>query len=122
MNGSLRWKIVLTLLVVVFGVAYLLPSLPAVQNSGMARFLPDDKISLGLDLKGGIHLTLGVDMDTAMDNNLARMGDDLKVVAREEGVIVLKPKVLKGERIEAVLLKEAQKEELEKLVKESFGN
>ncbi|WP_419779995.1 protein translocase subunit SecD [Maridesulfovibrio sp.] len=122
MNGSLRWKIVLTLLVVVLGVAYLLPSLPAVQNSGMARFLPDDKISLGLDLKGGIHLTLGVDMDKAMDNNLARMADDLKAVAREEGVIVLKPKVLKGERVEAILLKEAQKEKLEKIVKDTFGN
>ncbi len=57
-----------------------------------------------------------------MDNNLARMGDDLKAVAREEGVIVLKPTVLKGERIEAVLLKEAQKDKLEKLVKDTFGN
>ncbi|CCO24318.1 protein translocase subunit SecD [Maridesulfovibrio hydrothermalis] len=122
MNGSLRWKIVLTLLVVVFGVTYLLPSLPAVQNSSMARLLPDDKISLGLDLKGGIHLTLGVDMEKAMDNNLSRMGDDLRATAREEGIIVLKPKVLKGARVEAVLLKQDKKDELDSLVKENFKN
>lgn len=122
MNGSLRWKIVLTLLVVAFGVTYLLPSLPAVQNSGLARMLPDDKISLGLDLKGGIHLTLGVDMEKALDNNLSRMGDDLRAIAREDGIIVLKPKVLKGERVEATLLKQEQKDKLEELVRKSFSN
>ncbi|WP_320170036.1 protein translocase subunit SecD [Maridesulfovibrio sp.] len=122
MNGSLRWKIVLTLLVVVFGVAYLLPSLPAVQKSDLARLLPEDKISLGLDLKGGIHLTLGVDMEKAMENNLSRMGDDLRAIAREDSIIVLKPKVISGERIEAVLLKQDQKEAFEKLVKKSFSN
>ncbi|SME91714.1 protein translocase subunit SecD [Desulfovibrio gilichinskyi] len=122
MNGSLRWRIALTLLVIVLGGAYLLPTLPAIQNSAMARFLPNDKISLGLDLKGGIHLTLGVDMDKALDNTLARMGDDLRAVAREKGIIVLQPDVINGEKIEAVLLKKEQQEELNSLVKKEFNH
>ncbi|OEU66238.1 MAG: protein-export membrane protein SecD [Desulfovibrio sp. S3730MH75] len=122
MNGSLRWRIILALVVILMGVSYLLPSLPAVQDSAIARFLPNDKISLGLDLKGGIHLTLGVDMDKAMDNTLVRLGDDVKVVAREKGIIVLKPKVISGQQIEAVLLKKEQQEELNSLITKDFNN
>jgi preprotein translocase subunit SecD len=87
----------------------MLPSIPGVKESPLGALLPGDSVNLGLDLKGGIHLTLGVDMDTAMHNNLSRLGDDLKAAAREESIFVLRPTVVSASRLELVLLKDDQK-------------
>ncbi len=121
MNGSLRWRIILTLVVLLLGTAYLLPSLPSVDKTALSRFLPEDKINLGLDLKGGIHLTLGVDVKKALDNTLARIGDDLRAVARDEEIMVLKPKVIGGDKLEAVLLRKEQQKGLEKILDKQFN-
>jgi preprotein translocase subunit SecD len=56
--------------------------------------LPSDEINLGLDLKGGIHLTLGVDLDTALANSITSAGQDLRVEARERKILVLRPRLL----------------------------
>lgn len=53
MNEGLRWRLALSLVVFLAAVAYVLPSIPAVKSSPMGRFLPDNRISLGLDLMGG---------------------------------------------------------------------
>lgn len=114
---SLRLRIISALIILVIGLAFMLPSLPGISGSALDKILPGDSINLGLDLKGGIHLTLGVDMDTAMLNNLARLGDDLKAAAREDDVFVLRPNVLSDTRIEIVLLKGDQKDAFEKAIK-----
>ncbi|WP_147821426.1 protein translocase subunit SecD [Salidesulfovibrio onnuriiensis] len=117
---SLRWRIIIALTVLVLGLAYMLPSLPGVQGSSLAKFLPGDSINLGLDLKGGIHLTLGVDLDTALENNLDRIGDDLKAVAKEDDIYLLRPTVMPGDKIQAILLKKEQQEAFEEIVKKNF--
>ena len=90
MSGSLRWRMGLCLAVVLVALMYVLPSIPGVAGSPLARFLPSKTISLGLDLKGGIHLTLGVDMKKALEASLDRMGEDLKATAREKEINVLR--------------------------------
>ncbi|QJB57706.1 protein translocase subunit SecD [Pseudodesulfovibrio sp. zrk46] len=114
---SLRWRIITALVVLALGLAYMMPSLPGVSGSALGKMLPGNPVNLGLDLKGGIHLTLGVDMDTAMHNNLARLGDDLKAAARDEEIFVLRPNVISDTRIEIVLLKADQQDKFEKAVK-----
>jgi len=63
MRKRLRWKLILTILVVLLAI-YL-------------AFPPRDKIKLGLDLKGGIHLVLQVKTDDAInietDEQIARL-------------------------------------------------
>lgn len=110
---SLRWRIIATLIVLGLGLAYMMPSIPGVSGSPLGKILPGDSVNLGLDLKGGIHLTLGVDMDTALRNNLARLGDDLKASAREDEIFVLRPTVLSDTRLEMVLLKGDQQTDFE---------
>ena len=68
---SLSWRIVVSLLVLLASIAYVLPSLPGVGGSSLGNLLPDARISLGLDLKGGMHLTLGVEVDKAVSNSLS---------------------------------------------------
>jgi len=119
---SLRWRIVIALTILVLGLAYMLPSIPGVQGSSLAKYLPGDSINLGLDLKGGIHLTLGVDVDTALKNNLDRIGEDIKSVAKDEDIYLLRPTVLPGDRIQVVLLKQEQRDAFEQLLKKRFDS
>ncbi len=68
MKKSLRWKVILTALVIVFALILAYP--------------PKDKIELGLDLKGGMHLVLQVVTDDALnyetDQAIMRLGEQLK--------------------------------------------
>jgi preprotein translocase subunit SecD len=122
MNRNLRWRVLLTMLVMAVALALVLPSVPGVKNTMLGKMLPDTAINLGLDLKGGIHLTLGVDVDKAIENNIANMGQDIKSSAREDGLAVLKPTALPGTRLEVVLVGSAKQEAFEKLLAKQFPN
>ncbi|MDO9082427.1 MAG: protein translocase subunit SecD, partial [Humidesulfovibrio sp.] len=122
MNRNLRWRVLLTLAVLTVAVALVLPSVPGIKNTLLGKLLPDTAINLGLDLKGGIHLTLGVDVDKAIENNMVSMSQDIKASAREENLAVLKPTPLPGTRMEAVLVGADKKEAFEKLLLKQFPN
>jgi preprotein translocase subunit SecD len=64
MYKNLKWKIPLILLVIAGAVALALPL--------------KDKIVLGLDLQGGMHLVLEVEAEKAVEATLERMADDIK--------------------------------------------
>ena len=78
MDFSLRWRALLALVILLLGLAYALPSLPGVKGSFIDHALPEDTIRLGLDLKGGIFLTLEVDAQKALDERVGRMAQDIK--------------------------------------------
>jgi preprotein translocase subunit SecD len=48
--------------------------------------LPDDKVSLGLDLQGGMHLVLEVQADKAVETALDRMSGDLRELLTEDKI------------------------------------
>ena len=104
MSGNLRWRLAVISLVAFLGLIYMLPSIGSVKQSMLGKFLPDDVINLGLDLKGGIHLTLGVDVDKALANSLVQMGRDVRDQAKEDGIAVLRPQTTAdGKQLELVL-------------------
>ncbi len=81
MNKNLRWKvivIVVTLLVFLFGIFGLPKSW---SGSGLVSAMTD-RIHLGLDLKGGTHLILQVQVNDAVsadsDRAIERLKDDLR--------------------------------------------
>ena len=47
---------------------------------------PRHPINLGLDLQGGIHLVLGVDLDKGIDNVLDRMAGDVRTGLQKKGI------------------------------------
>ncbi|HVQ77513.1 MAG TPA: protein translocase subunit SecD [Candidatus Binatia bacterium] len=49
---------------------------------------PKETINLGLDLQGGIHLVLGVDIDKALAAQVERTGDSLRAALDRKGVAV----------------------------------
>jgi len=121
MKGSLSWRIALTLLITLLGVVYALPTvLP--PDSPLRQVLPDDRINLGLDLMGGIHLTLGVDVDTAVVTSLGQTGQDLRALAREDEIFIMRPTVNDEEQLEFVLLKGEQQPQLEAMLQKTYAN
>lgn len=50
------------------------------------RSLGGKPMTLGLDLQGGVHFLLQVDMDTARGQQLDRYVDDIRAVLRDEGI------------------------------------
>jgi preprotein translocase subunit SecD len=47
---------------------------------------PQKRINLGLDLRGGIHLVLGVDVRKAIENQADRVGEDLRAALQRKGI------------------------------------
>lgn len=117
----LRWRIALAVLVFVVSVVYVLPSVPGVQGSALGRWLPKAQINLGLDLKGGIHLTLGVDVAKAVSNSLAQTGQDLRAEAQREGIAVLRPRVIQGSTLEFILPRAEQLKALQGIISSKFS-
>lgn len=96
---------VVSLLALSASVAYVLPSLPGVGGSPLGNLLPDAQINLGFDLKGGTHLTLGVEVDKAMSNSLSLTGQELRAQVSEKGVTVLRSRLTPNNRLELLLLR-----------------
>src|SRR5436190_19808887 len=62
----------------VTGFVYLAPSIMRPLPEAWPSFLPREPIRLGLDLQGGIHLILQVEVDKAVENALNGTMEDLK--------------------------------------------
>jgi len=82
------WKVVLILAVCAIGVLFSIPNLvPASQLAQWPRWIPHKQVSLGLDLQGGSHLLLEVDMDSVVKEQLNNLVDELRaaLVAQKIG-------------------------------------
>ncbi len=119
--GSLRWRAMAATVVVLMALVYILPSIPAVRTSPLGVILPDAEVNLGLDLKGGIHLTLGVDLDTALANAITSYGQDLRAEARDKKIALLRPRLQGKTKLEFVLVKAEQQADLEELLTKRFS-
>src|SRR5512134_2965818 len=99
MERSWYWRVALVIAVTLLSLYQLVPSwfyfkLPPDQRSGEAYeqsvpgWAPDARqhLNLGLDLQGGIHLALGVDVDRAVKAKVARRADELADYLRSKEV------------------------------------
>jgi protein-export membrane protein SecD len=100
----------------------LLPSILP-ENSPVLRYLPGKKINLGLDLRGGIHVVLGVEIQKALDVELDKFYVDLQNRLTEKQIVTAKIERLHNERAITVNFRTEQEEKaFEKLLKDEFYN
>lgn len=116
---GLRLRLLISIAVFVLALVYALPSVPYVGQA-LGRFLPDSRINLGLDLKGGIHLTLGVDVARAVSNSLALTGQDLRRVCQDDKIVILRPRVIGGDTLEFILPRAENADKLREIVARQF--
>ncbi|MFC1883975.1 protein translocase subunit SecD [Thermodesulfobacteriota bacterium] len=83
MSKSLSWRSGIVLLAILISFVYLVPSVSDDLPAWWSDILPEDKINLGLDLQGGMHLVLEVKSARAVENHLERVVEELKLDLRE---------------------------------------
>ncbi len=77
------WKVVVVLAVCLGGVAFSLPNLfPRAEMERMPDWLPHQQVNLGLDLQGGSHLLLEVELSAVIDERLETLLDDIRTKLR----------------------------------------
>jgi len=85
-----KWKIALIALICALGLAYSAPNLwrsaTDADTSGLPVWLPHKTVSLGLDLQGGVHLLLEVDLEAGVRSRAAAFEDATRTALRGSGI------------------------------------
>jgi preprotein translocase subunit SecD len=85
MERSLKWRGLLVLVVTVLALLYLVPTIvEKIPDSWPNVF--SKKISLGLDLQGGMHLDMEVRTEKAVENEVVLIKDEIKQVLKKEKI------------------------------------
>lgn len=114
-------KILFISLICLASIIYAAPSmLIGSGESFVQKILPQQKVNLGLDLRGGSQLMLEVDFDYYVKEQLTNLRDEIKNSFRDEFVRVLPE--LAGSKIIFTLTDEEQKKLAKKLIKKLSGN
>src|SRR5210317_575964 len=81
-----------------------------------------DPIHLGLDLQGGMHLVLGVDVDKAVESRLDTIADQTEELLREKDVIFKRVERSSGERVVVTVYDEEAGSQVDAFMEETFPN
>ncbi len=85
-----KWKITLIALICALGVAYSAPnfwrSATEAPDADTSSWLPNKTVSLGLDLQGGSHLLLEVDVEAGVRARAAAFEDVVRTALRGSGI------------------------------------
>ncbi len=86
-----RWQIILVILVVLAGIFYAAPNLlfsreQAAQMSVEGSSIPHQQISLGLDLRGGVYLSLEVDLPYVFEEDRENIVDSIRREFNQAGL------------------------------------
>jgi preprotein translocase subunit SecD len=121
MSKSLKWRGLLVLCCLLLALVSLAPTF-------MSGALPGwwlnafDPIHLGLDLQGGMHLVLGVDVDKAVESRLDTVIDQTEGLLREKDIIFKRVERQPGERVVVTVYDEETGSQVDALMKETFPN
>lgn len=111
------WAVIGACVVSVF---LLLPTILG-ENSSLSHYLLGKRVSLGLDLQGGIHIVLGVDIAKALEVEADHLTTQLQNRLDDEGIAGVQVAPSADSKEIIVKLKDAQQDEsLKKVLSESF--
>src|SRR3972149_6163420 len=82
-----KWKIVLILAVLAVGVVFSAPNLIDRETAeSLPGWLPRQQVNLGLDLQGGSHLLLEVEVDEVLREQLTAVVDGVRIELRKADI------------------------------------
>jgi preprotein translocase subunit SecD len=89
MNKNIRWKVITILVVfVVFSGVGVYPIAASYYGLPAPQWLKDQQLKLGLDLKGGVHLVLRVQTDSALKVETDAQSERVREALKMAGVMV----------------------------------
>ena len=84
-SSTMRWRFVAIFAVVILALFSVLPNFVEIDEES---FLPNKKVVYGLDIQGGLHLVLGVDMETVVREQTQRTAAAIEEYLKDQGVTV----------------------------------
>ncbi len=120
MFKSLKIRISITAIVCLAALYFLIPTFITQIPSPWNEYLPKEKIHLGLDLQGGMHLVLEIDTEKALESMMERTANDLKESMMENKVRFRKVERTKGATISLELTDSSGRTTLDKLLRDHY--
>ena len=111
-NARVTYRLIILILALIFGFGFSVPSFFQTQNGA--------KISLGLDLQGGLHMLLGVETSEAIHSKIKSIAGSINYYAKKEDVLIDKFKI-KEENIDFTLLDGDEAPKVDKALAEIKG-
>ena len=108
----LNYRLVIFALVTVFGIVFSIPSILQ-TNDGK-------KISLGLDLQGGLHMLLGVQTQKAVEGKIKTLAASVKYFTDNEEILI-EDLTIKPDSLSFVVLDSDELPKVDKMLKEMKG-
>lgn len=120
MIKSLGWRWAITAVITVFGLFYVLPNFIDATDK---KWLPNKKLTMGLDIQGGIHLVMGVDVQTIIKERTAKMVKNLQADFKENEIPFQSVDEIDGSdvTIKIAFAAEAEAEKIKNRLNEGYG-
>jgi len=121
MLKGIKIRAAVAFVVCLLALFYLTPSLTPDLPDMWKKYLPMDKIHLGLDLQGGTHLVLEVDTVKAVESTILRLSNDVKESLMSNKVrFVYLEGTKKADTISFELPDSASRTAFEKVIKDNY--
>ena len=120
MFKSLKIRVAITVVVCLTALYFLVPTFISNIPSPWNQYLAKEKIHLGLDLQGGMHLVLEIDTDKALEAMMERISNDLKESLMDQKVRFRKVEKSEGATISLELTDAAGKTALDNVLKDQY--
>ena len=117
MLKALKWKFLLYGAITAFCILLLMPTVTSELPQWWSKIIPAEKIHLGLDLQGGMHLLLGVQGDKAVESYMEQIRNNLRDDLKDRSIPVGK---LETEKDRIVLEFSGAKEKVDNLLSQRF--
>jgi SecD/SecF fusion protein len=122
MNKSLRWKFLLLFSLIAFAGLTMLPTFYGNMPDWWKKYVSPEGLRLGLDLQGGMHLVLKVDLDKAIENSLDFAAQDLKNNLKEQRISMVQTTSDDAKKVIFTLPNVDSAGKVQKMVEDDFPN
>ncbi len=119
MLRNLKWRLIIYSAVTLFAILLFLPTVLPELPEWFFKVIPTEKVHLGLDLQGGMHLVLEVEAEKAVESYVERVKHNLRDDLRDKGIPVGKLEREKADQI--VLEVSGEKEKWEKILSQRYS-
>ncbi len=92
MNSSIKIKLFVLILLIIGSITSIVPSFYPAVPSWWTKYMAPEGLRQGLDLQGGMHLVLKVNLKKAEENTLELAATDLKERLSEESITAIRTK------------------------------
>ncbi len=122
MPKGLRWKFILMAALIVFAAVLLMPSFYSNTPQWFKKYVYQEGLKLGLDLQGGMHLILKVDVDQAVRNAADLAARDLQDALKHKHITIVRRKSPSNDVIVFAVPNRNAVEQIKNILSEDYPN